>query len=66
MLSNFQSFLVKKKKIFFYFPACRIAEMSDEIRRLRPPRRFHNDLIIRPYNHQEAEGYAILQVMKDI
>lgn len=39
----------------------RIAEMSDEIRRLRPPRRFHNDLIIRPYNHQEAEGYAILQ-----
>lgn len=40
--------------------------MSDEIRRLRPPRRFHNDLIIRPYNHQEAEGYAILQVMKDI
>ncbi|XP_036365427.1 vacuolar protein sorting-associated protein 13A [Octopus sinensis] len=39
----------------------RIAEMSDEIRRLRPPRRFHNDLIIRPYNHLEAEGYAILQ-----
>lgn len=39
----------------------RIAEMSDEVRRLRPPRRFHNDLIIRPYNHQEAEGYAILR-----
>ncbi|XP_048251088.1 vacuolar protein sorting-associated protein 13A-like isoform X4 [Haliotis rufescens] len=39
----------------------RIAEMSDEVRRLRPPRRFHNDKVIRPYNHQEAEGYAILQ-----
>ncbi|GAB1605843.1 Hypothetical predicted protein [Argonauta hians] len=38
----------------------RIAEMSDEIHRLRPPRRFHNDLILRPYNYQEAEGYAIL------
>ncbi|ESO95114.1 hypothetical protein LOTGIDRAFT_160876 [Lottia gigantea] len=39
----------------------RITDMSDEVRRLRPPRRFHNDQIIRPYNHQEAEGYAILQ-----
>ncbi|XP_067654011.1 intermembrane lipid transfer protein VPS13A-like isoform X3 [Haliotis asinina] len=39
----------------------RIAEMSDEVRRLRPPRRFHSDKVIRPYNHQEAEGYAILQ-----
>ncbi|XP_041355806.1 vacuolar protein sorting-associated protein 13A-like isoform X2 [Gigantopelta aegis] len=38
----------------------RLAEMSDEIKRLRPPRRFHKDKIVRPYNHQEAEGYAIL------
>ncbi|KAJ8307900.1 hypothetical protein KUTeg_014547 [Tegillarca granosa] len=38
----------------------RIAEMSDEVRRLRPPRRFHADHVIRPYNLQEAEGYAIL------
>ncbi|XP_064596162.1 intermembrane lipid transfer protein VPS13C-like isoform X2 [Liolophura sinensis] len=39
----------------------RIVDLSDEIRRLRPPRRFHKDLIIRPYIHTEAEGYAILQ-----
>ena len=44
---------------FFLF---RIAEMSDEVKRLRPPRRFHKDKIVRPYNHKEAEGYALLYV----
>ncbi|KAK7482167.1 hypothetical protein BaRGS_00026632, partial [Batillaria attramentaria] len=39
----------------------RIAEVQDETRRLRPPRRFFKDKVIRPYNHQEAEGCAILQ-----
>ncbi|KAK3590891.1 hypothetical protein CHS0354_020869 [Potamilus streckersoni] len=38
----------------------RIAEMSVEIHRLRPPRRFHKDGILRPYNLQEAEGCSIL------
>ena len=36
--------------------------MSDEVKRLRPPRRFHKDKIVRPYNHKEAEGYALLYV----
>ncbi|XP_078330281.1 intermembrane lipid transfer protein VPS13A-like isoform X6 [Crassostrea virginica] len=39
----------------------RIAEMSDDVGRLRPPRRFHSDRIVRPYNPVEASGYAILQ-----
>lgn len=38
----------------------RIAEVNEDIKRLRPPRRFFKDKVIRPYNHQEAEGYAIL------
>ncbi|XP_033726256.1 vacuolar protein sorting-associated protein 13A-like isoform X3 [Pecten maximus] len=38
----------------------RITDFSEEIRRIRPPRRFHSDRVIRPYNKQEAEGYAIL------
>ena len=40
----------------------RIAENTTEIHRLRPPRRFHKDHIMRPYNMQEAEGCAILMV----
>ena len=40
----------------------RIAENTTEIHRLRPPRRFHKDHIMRPYNSQEAEGCAILMV----
>nr|KAG5695916.1 hypothetical protein BaRGS_017354 [Batillaria attramentaria] len=38
----------------------RIAEVQDEIRRLRPPRRFFKDKVIRPYNHQEAEGRLVM------
>ncbi|KAL4216396.1 Vacuolar protein [Mactra antiquata] len=38
----------------------RIAENVGEIHRLRPPRRFHKDRVVRPYNETEAEGYAIL------
>ena len=34
--------------------------MGDEVRRLRPPRFLHSDLIVRPYKHQEAEGNMIL------
>ncbi|XP_059141648.1 intermembrane lipid transfer protein VPS13A-like [Physella acuta] len=38
----------------------RITDMSDEIHRLRPPRRFNKDGIIRPYIQEEAEGYNLL------
>ncbi|WAR29705.1 VPS13-like protein, partial [Mya arenaria] len=38
----------------------RIAENVGEIHRLRPPRRFYKDAILRPYNKQEAEGCAVL------
>ncbi|XP_052264161.1 intermembrane lipid transfer protein VPS13A-like [Dreissena polymorpha] len=38
----------------------RIADNVGEIHRLRAPRRFHKDGIIRPYNRQEAEGCAVL------
>ena len=40
----------------------RIAENTTEIHRLRPPRRFYRDQIMRPYNVLEAEGCAILMV----
>ncbi|XP_052691479.1 intermembrane lipid transfer protein Vps13-like [Crassostrea angulata] len=39
----------------------RIADLSDEVGRLRPPRLFYSDKIIRPYNRVEAFGNAILQ-----
>ncbi|CAG2221758.1 VPS13A_C [Mytilus edulis] len=39
----------------------RIADMSVEVRRLRNPRIFSGDKIIRPYNRREADGYMILQ-----
>ncbi|XP_052084958.1 intermembrane lipid transfer protein VPS13A-like isoform X11 [Mytilus californianus] len=39
----------------------RIADMSVEVRRLRNPRIFSADKIIRPYNRREADGYMILQ-----
>ncbi|XP_025082324.1 vacuolar protein sorting-associated protein 13C-like [Pomacea canaliculata] len=39
----------------------RITEMTDEIKRLRPARRFYKDGVIRPYVHQEAEGYEVLK-----
>ena len=45
---------------FVYY---RIAENTSEIHRLRPPRRFHKDHVIRPYNGQEAAGYEILLVL---
>lgn len=42
----------------------RTAELSDEVERLRHPRRFYPDKIIRPYNLLEAEGYNIIQETK--
>ena len=46
------------------FPFYRIAENTTEIHRLRPPRRFYKDQIMRPYNVLEAAGSAILVVIK--
>ncbi|XP_070537095.1 intermembrane lipid transfer protein VPS13A-like isoform X2 [Ptychodera flava] len=37
----------------------RVAETSDEVQRLRPPRNIHVDGIVRPYIRKEAEGYGI-------
>ncbi|XP_064645587.1 intermembrane lipid transfer protein VPS13C-like isoform X5 [Lineus longissimus] len=39
----------------------RVADTSDEIHRLRPPRYLPPDGIVRPYMHREAEGNNILQ-----
>ncbi|XP_077862759.1 intermembrane lipid transfer protein VPS13A-like [Saccoglossus kowalevskii] len=37
----------------------RVAEFSEEIRPLRPPRLIHDDGIVRPYVKKEAQGYGI-------
>ncbi|CAH1789713.1 unnamed protein product [Owenia fusiformis] len=42
----------------------RLAELSDEVRRLRPPRFIAPDGVIRPYIHREAEGNSILQELE--
>ncbi|BFZ25790.1 hypothetical protein BsWGS_28827 [Bradybaena similaris] len=38
----------------------RITDFTEEIHRLRPPRRFNKDGVIRPYIREEAEGYNLL------
>lgn len=43
-------------KLFFI----RITDFTEEIHRLRPPRRFNKDGVIRPYIREEAEGYNLL------
>ena len=42
--------------------ADRVAEMSEEGRRIRPPRYLHADGIVRPFNYREAEGNEIMAV----
>jgi hypothetical protein len=37
--------------------------MGDEITRLRPPRFFQQDGLVRPYVRMEAEGNKLLQVL---
>ncbi|XP_077994048.1 intermembrane lipid transfer protein VPS13A-like isoform X3 [Glandiceps talaboti] len=37
----------------------RVAEVGEEVRRLRPPRLVHADGIVRAYVRKEAEGYGI-------
>lgn len=39
----------------------RATELSDEEKKLRPPRFLHSDGIVRPYSKQEAEGYKIFR-----
>ncbi|KAL9987728.1 hypothetical protein ACROYT_G002079 [Oculina patagonica] len=40
------------------------ASTDSEVRRLRPPRCFYADKVIKPYNSHEARGNAILQEIK--
>ncbi|KAM8804771.1 intermembrane lipid transfer protein VPS13C [Eudromia elegans] len=39
----------------------RVAESTEEVSNLRPPRLIHEDGIIRPYNRAEAEGYDLFE-----
>ncbi|XP_069723155.1 intermembrane lipid transfer protein VPS13C isoform X2 [Phaenicophaeus curvirostris] len=39
----------------------RVAESTEEVSNLRPPRFIHEDGIIRPYNRVEAEGYELFE-----
>ncbi|KAM6119483.1 intermembrane lipid transfer protein VPS13C [Pterocles gutturalis] len=39
----------------------RVAESTEEVPSLRPPRFIHEDGIIRPYNRVEAEGYDLFE-----
>uniref|UniRef100_A0A674KDV5 Vacuolar protein sorting 13 homolog C n=1 Tax=Terrapene triunguis TaxID=2587831 RepID=A0A674KDV5_9SAUR len=39
----------------------RVAESTEEVSNLRPPRLIHEDGIIRPYDRGEAEGYDLFQ-----
>uniref|UniRef100_A0A8C3T6F5 Vacuolar protein sorting 13 homolog C n=1 Tax=Chelydra serpentina TaxID=8475 RepID=A0A8C3T6F5_CHESE len=39
----------------------RVAESTEEVSNLRPPRLIHEDGIIRPYDRSEAEGYGLFQ-----
>ncbi|KAF7241589.1 Vacuolar protein sorting-associated protein 13C [Varanus komodoensis] len=40
----------------------RVAESTEEVSPLRPPRLIHEDGIIRPYDRGEAEGYDLFEV----
>ncbi|NXX88954.1 VP13C protein, partial [Centropus bengalensis] len=42
----------------------RVAESTEEVSNLRPPRFIHEDGIIRPYNRVEAEGYEIFEKLR--
>ena len=43
----------------------RITDVTEETRRLRPPRFLAPDGVVRPYIHREAEGNGVLQVRVD-
>uniref|UniRef100_A0A8D2LMG4 Vacuolar protein sorting 13 homolog C n=1 Tax=Varanus komodoensis TaxID=61221 RepID=A0A8D2LMG4_VARKO len=42
----------------------RVAESTEEVSPLRPPRLIHEDGIIRPYDRGEAEGYDLFEIKK--
>uniref|UniRef100_A0A663MLB0 Vacuolar protein sorting 13 homolog C n=1 Tax=Athene cunicularia TaxID=194338 RepID=A0A663MLB0_ATHCN len=44
----------------------RVAESTEEVSNLRPPRFIHEDGIIRPYDRVEAEGYDLFEVCKSL
>lgn len=49
-------------KILHFMSFDRVADLSDEVQRLRPIRFIHTDGIIRPFRLREAEGHHILLV----
>jgi len=42
----------------------RVAELSEEVHRLRPPRYFQQDGVVKPYNRYEAEGNTLLKELE--
>lgn len=50
-------------KLLMFFN--RVAESTEEVSSLRPPRLIHEDGIIRPYDRDEAEGYDLFEVCFD-
>lgn len=44
----------------------RVAESTEEVIPLRPPRLIREDGIIRPYDRGEAEGYDLFEVRSDV
>jgi len=44
----------------------RVADLSGEVQKLRPPRYIQSDGIIRSYVFREAEGHQILQVVCNV
>lgn len=60
-------YLVKLRLVLSLPESCctvcgRVAESTEEVSNLRPPRLIREDGIIRPYNRLEAEGYDLFEV----
>lgn len=51
---------IKLTRIMLHYG--RVAESTEEVSNLRPPRLIREDGIIRPYNRVEAEGYDLFEV----
>lgn len=65
---NWKKYLLVKLRIVVSLPEYsstlhgRVAESTEEVSNLRPPRFIHEDGIIRPYDRVEAEGYDLFEV----
>ena len=47
---------------FYYSLPYRVADINEEMCRLRPPRFLHPDGVVRPYNRYQADGDCLLKV----